>query len=97
MGQPNRARQKVVFRWQANRKLESNFDSTNFDGTNGTISARRAIVLMTEYFKRECSRTWVKVGMASDEADPEFINDTITGEARVELTLANLKVAVEGE
>jgi hypothetical protein len=46
---------------------------------------------------RECSRTWVKVGMASDEADPEFINDTITGEARVELTLANLKVAVEGE
>ena len=44
---------------------------------------------------RECSRTWVKTSMASDEADPEYTNDTITGELRHELTLENIKVVVE--
>lgn len=46
---------------------------------------------------RDCSRTWVKAGLASDEADPEYVNDTITGEERIELTLENVKVTVEGD
>ena len=46
---------------------------------------------------RVCSRTWVKAGMQNDDADPSFVNDRITGEERVELTLENLKVAVEGD
>ncbi len=44
---------------------------------------------------RHCSRTWVKTGMQSDDADPMFVNDTITGEERVELTLDNIKVTIE--
>ena len=46
---------------------------------------------------RECSRTWVKVGLGSDEADPEYVNDGITGELRHELTLDNVKVVIEGD
>ena len=44
---------------------------------------------------KDCSRTWVKVGLASDEADPENVNDTITGEERYELTLETVRVIVE--
>ena len=45
---------------------------------------------------KDCSRTWVKVGMATDDADPNYVNDTITGELRHELTLENVRVIVEG-
>jgi len=45
---------------------------------------------------KDCSRTWVKVSMASDDADPTHVNDTITGEERHELTLDTVKVIVEG-
>lgn len=44
-----------------------------------------------------CARTWVKAGMQDDEADPTFVNDRITGEHRVALTLDNIKVTVEGK
>jgi hypothetical protein len=33
--------------------------------------------------------------MGSDEADPEYVNDGVTGELRHELTLENIKVVVE--
>lgn len=46
---------------------------------------------------RECSRTWVKTGLASDFADPDFVNDRITGELRQELSLDNIRVLVEGD
>lgn len=46
---------------------------------------------------KECSRTWVKVELENDDADPEFVNDAITGHERVELTLENIKVTVEGD
>lgn len=44
---------------------------------------------------RRCARTWVKAGLQTDDADPEFVNDTVTGEERVELTLDNIKVVVK--
>ena len=40
---------------------------------------------------RECSRTWVKVKRGADEADPEYVNDNVTGELRHKLTLENVK------
>ena len=44
---------------------------------------------------KDCSRTWVKVGLASDEADPDYVNDTITGEERHEITLERIKAVIE--
>lgn len=43
---------------------------------------------------RECSRTWVKVGLATDDADPSYVNYNVTGEQRHELTLDNVKVVI---
>lgn len=44
---------------------------------------------------KECSRTWVKAGLGSDQADPEYVNNSITGEERHELTLENIVVMVK--
>jgi len=44
---------------------------------------------------KDCSRTWVKVGLAKDEADPDYVNDTITGEERHEITLERIKAVIE--
>ena len=46
---------------------------------------------------KDCGRTWVKAGPASDEPDPLFINENITGEERHELTIERVKVVIEGE
>ena len=45
---------------------------------------------------KDCSRTWVKVGMSTDDADPDHVNDTITGEERHEITLDRVRIVVEG-
>ena len=71
---------------------------------NSSVEKQQACDHPTLYFGsgdyyvmcRECSRTWVKAGLGSDFADPDFINDKVTGEMRHELTLENIKVTVEG-